>query len=296
VISALKQLVTQSPSIRAAATNLRYPHEAWAQLLPPRNPDDSGPVVFTMQKCASTFVSKALAQVCEDYGKRAYNYASLYWGRGETDVYRAIQRDADRLFIRPNAVYGSLRKYVEMPGIDRRPVVLMLRDPRDVLVSSYYSVAFSHAAPGGEKSRARFEAKRAATQSITIDRYVLETADTFRQVYREYADKLLGRDNVTFVTYEELIADPAGWSTRFVAGLGFEPREDTLARLQAIYDDGRPKPGENRTSQHRRSGEAEQFRTYLEPATLAEIDGIYADELRRFGCWPALNEVGGKGS
>jgi hypothetical protein len=281
----VKQFFDKHPSLRAAGSYIAYPREAQACFFRPAKPETTGAALFTTQKCASTFVARALAHLGQAQGKTVYNFAGLYWGRGETDVYRAIARDAPKLFIQPNAIYGPLRRFVDLPGLERRPIVLILRDPRDVLVSLYHSVAFSHALPGGAAARANFQARRDAARQISIDDFARDAADALHGVYRSYAEELLDRPNLTFLSYEELISDPAEWSRRFIRGIGLEPDEPTALRLRDLYEAGKPGAGENRIDQHRRSGEAGQYRRFLNPETIENVERLFSSELLRFRCW-----------
>jgi hypothetical protein len=280
-----RKLVGQHPSVRAAGTYLLYPREARARFLLPRERDTTGAALFTTQKCASTFLAKALRRIGKHYRKTIYDFAGLYWGKGEIDVYHAIERDASRLFVQPHAIYGPLRRYIDLPDLDRRPLVLMLRDPRDVLVSSYYSVAYSHALPGGAAARAKFEARRTAARAMDIDEFVRDAAEPLQRVYRAYADHLLHRPNLTLLTYEELIANPREWSRRLIRAIGLEPDEVAVQQLCTIYEQGKPRAGENRINEHRRSGEAEQFRKHLKPETIEFLQNLFDEEWRRFACW-----------
>ena len=46
-------------------------------------------------------------------------------------------------------VFGGMIEGI--PSLEEFKVVLVVRDPRDILVSDYYSIAYSHAIPDGEK-------------------------------------------------------------------------------------------------------------------------------------------------
>ena len=41
-------------------------------------------------------------------------------------------------------IFGPIRNYLNIPKIYEYKIVLFLRDPRDVLVSDYYSIKYSH--------------------------------------------------------------------------------------------------------------------------------------------------------
>ncbi len=53
----------------------------------------------------------------------------------------------------------------------------MIRDPRDILVSSYYSFGFSHGFSSVQKIKDIQKERRIIIQSKTIDEYALENSD-----------------------------------------------------------------------------------------------------------------------
>lgn len=64
-----------------------------------------------------------------------------------------------------------------MPGIENFKILLVLRDPRDILVSSYYSVAYSHPFPDDKERTKEFLTERYRVRDMTVDQYVIEQSD-----------------------------------------------------------------------------------------------------------------------
>lgn len=88
--------------------------------------------------------------------------------------------------------------------------ILLVRDPRDALVSEYFSNAFSHSLPGGPTGGSVIERERARALRAGIEDYVLgRVADLDRTVwgYRW----LLDDPDLIVLKYEEVILDKAGW-------------------------------------------------------------------------------------
>lgn len=283
----LKELASSSATLKAMLSYIRYSRETRAKLFNVSNRDGTGAVFFTTPKCASTFVAQTLSLIeRESSNVKTYNYEGLYWNTGHTDVYRSINRDAERLFSKSTAIYGPLRHYVEVPGIENRPVVLMLRDPRDAVLSSYYSVAFSHSLPGGRQARKNYIARREHAKSLSPDEYVAYALTEYLPKYEIYAEKILGLKNVTFISYEEMIHDIELWARRFIEGLGLTASDGLVTKIKAAYLSGKPDESSIETVEnHRRNGAHGQFKEKLKPETVELLNREFSDIIREFSHW-----------
>jgi hypothetical protein len=160
-------------------------------------------------------------------------------------------------------------------------VLLVVRDPRDVLTSLYYSSAFSHAVPDGPFRESMLQ-HRQQTLRLSIDEFVREQAPSFAARYAAYL-RMTAAADVYVARYEELVTDPHRWlggvldyldaqvPRRFARAL-IRPRdfqikhEDPQAHVRQI------KPGD-----HARK---------LRPETIAWLNREFAAVLSSFG-YPA---------
>lgn len=282
----LKKAFGAFPGAKKYLAYGRYARETGALILRHSHHDAAGAVFFTSQKCASTFITRAFRILSHEYpAKSFFNFEELYWHTHEGNIYEAMRRDAQQLFMHRHAIYGPLREYVEMPNMDRRPIVLMLRDPRDVLVSDYFSIAYSHALPGAHQARIELLERRQRFRQTTLDRGVFYALSEFLPKYQRYADTLLGRDNVRFITYEQLVADFSGWAVDFLGGLGLPPDAGVIAKLEKEFLSGGPKADREDVTHHRRQGAPGEFRRKLQPETIDELNAVFAPLLDTYGCW-----------
>jgi len=82
-----------------------------------------------------------------------------------------------------------------------------VRDPRDALVSEYFSNAYSHAIPEGDSSsgvRGELLAERQTALASPIEDYVLGRAPALQRTYQEYL-KLFGERRPAIFRYEDYI-------------------------------------------------------------------------------------------
>jgi hypothetical protein len=117
------------------------------------------------------------------------------------------------------ACFSPIRSYEAMPsipeGIEDYSIILHLRDPRDVLVSSFFSNAFSHPV-----NPAIFNPGEAARQEWIeqgIDAFVIGQSPSVVDRYNYVIDNLLGRENVLFLKYEEMALNYQEWLAKFLS-------------------------------------------------------------------------------
>jgi hypothetical protein len=245
-------------------------------------PDAPSVLFFTTAKCASRFIPQAMRLVNSKHMKlRQVNVARYMYIRYADDIDTRLSEARDRLFRPTGFLYAPLRAYVPVRDLDRYRVILMLRDPRDVIVSLYYSMAFSHPAPLNAERRARFVANRERVVSLSVNEYAREMLEGAKSVYSTYCDNLLGRENVTFLRFEEMITDFDGWAHRLGRGLGVQLSGPERKELRRIAKIDVPKTGD--VHQHIRQSTPGEYRDKLDEETIARLDSALAPILGALG-------------
>ena len=200
-------------------------------------------VFFSMMKAASTYVGGLLRMLVLDEHMTPINLDGYKWSGGlsRKDIRLMGSQMCASVYKEKGYFYGPFRTLEwGIPQLDRFKVLLMLRDPRDVLVSFYFSMAFSHPIPEGPYEGPNgpkwVREKRVKALAMSIDEFVLSESDTFFSWYRPYCDELLGKGNVLFVTYEEMVADFEKWLRRIIRFLDLHPSEETVKEIVATTD------------------------------------------------------------
>ncbi len=158
---------------------------------------------FTVHKSASTFMNSFLTDLGNESKLLHIDYNGYFAGFSGPDKNYLKNKDLlKKVFIKKGFIYGPLRFYLEIDNIDDYKVVLLLRDPRDVLTSQFFSVRNTH-----PLITERYIERRKIALKSTIDEHVRMEADRFFSTYKEYIDKLLGRPNVLFLKYEDMITN-----------------------------------------------------------------------------------------
>lgn len=236
---------------------------------------------FTVHKAASSLFSGCIlksddALLHVDYARRIY--------RGSTNVevkinntgyiYGPLRVSTDR----DGVVYKNLiEPIVNKDHLANRTSLVVVRDPRDVLVSSFYSFGYSHNVSSNPRIAEREQREREFIQNCSIDQYVLEKCDETRQAYQDIRDISCWSKRCKIVYYEDLINN---WE-KFKLDLG-ELLNISSARWSYIEKQTRPQSTENIHS-HRRSGKTHGYLEKLSAKTVDELNERLNDELSFLG-------------
>ena len=231
---------------------------------------------FTAHKCASVYVSKLLKRLSEDAGMVHLDFDTYFHMSNEAEYRLFSEPRFLRRAIHPRGYYyGALRWYREIPNMDQYAVLLVLRDPRDVMTSLYFSLRYSH-----RMSSARLVRWRQQSEGLTLDEFVLRHADGFDGRYRQYCDELLGQANVLFLSYEDMVADFSRWLDRLAAHLSLDTNSGLLATLEQEADFT---VDQQRLTAHRRQVTPGEHRRKLRAETIQELNGRFGYSLERLG-------------
>lgn len=248
---------------------------------------------YTLHKCASTLFSNYVL-------KKSHNLQHIDYVR---QIYNG-QIPEDFIFHQQGFVYGPIRVIKRPPDLtqplsheqslifklvgvttepsfikDRR-AIFMVRDPRDILVSRYYSFCHTHSFSPVESIRKFQEQRRKTESQQTIDSYVLKYAENLLGSLETISDLSDSCKQGVVLRYEDMIQRWDHFEKGLTRYLSFDKRV-----LREIYHQSRPVVSEDET-QHRRSGKSRQFEEKLEPGTVSRLNEIFNAVLERFGYEP----------
>ncbi len=180
--------------------------------------------VFTLHRCASMLVWRIMEYIANVVGVQLHSPN----GAGSEYIMDEVRlREKGDIVPRHFGLLGPFRGYFEFDADTFSRCVLVLRDPRDLLVSMYYSWTHSHpigeeamlVGPDGELLRAS-ESMRQQWIEQGPDTFVLQYAGFVEGNLRRYFDAILPLRSTTLLTYENLMLDPRTWVFSFMCGLG----------------------------------------------------------------------------
>jgi hypothetical protein len=188
------------------------------------------------------------------------------------------------VFHKTGYIYTAFGGMVEgIPELNQYKIILAVRDPRDMLVSSYYSHKFSHGEPSslGDK-REYFMQSRNDARTCTIDQYVLAQSHDIYSRFIKYNELLLETGlNIHIVRYEDMVHNFREWLDNIISYCEFELRDDFIVSL--VTENNKSKPRLEDAYQHLRKGTPGDYQEKLQKRTISELNNTLHAMLEKFG-------------
>ena len=199
--------------------------------------------VLAFPKSGSVLLNAMSAVLMAETGVPCVDLPAQCFSRGiEIDT---VSVDCDDFFKRSGYCYSGFRKipariakeFTALPG----KKVLMVRDPRDMLVSLYYSIKYSHRFPA-EMTKQFFDKleyfKRSA--DVDIDSFCVSNVPEYIDIATGYLtlldSALVDSALVKIVRYEDIVFDKATLAHILCKWFSLEIESSKLERLVANFD------------------------------------------------------------
>ena len=155
----------------------------------------------------------------------------------------------------------------------------MVRDPRDALVSEYFSNAYSHSIPQSGQTRNDMLTERAAALNSEIDAFVLKKAASLKTTLGEYAALQPG-PGLRLLRYEDVITEKRALIAQlceFYSWVTTEQQVDQILGWADII------PSAERPTEFIRKVVPGDHREKLSTGTIERLNEIFADEMAKYG-------------
>lgn len=235
---------------------------------------------ITLHKCASSLFESEVLPFANYHRMVDYNQ-KLYQGRAPKEF----------RFPKNGVVFGPIRVQAEsfLPDyirffdfftdefLSERNCIFLVRDPRDILVSQYYSFGYSHSISSYSEVANAQETLRAEIQGLDIDQYVIHVANDLLRRFEVLVRMHDASNKAVLLRYEDLIDRPTDFLNAFgeLCPLPQKIRENAIAL-------SRPQRKEDAT-QHRRSGNVRGYVNKLSSETILSLDQVFGSVLSRLG-------------
>lgn len=187
--------------------------------------------------------------------------------------------------VQPGNCYLGFRSYpeklAESAAFKDALKIFMFRDPRDALVSEYFSDAFSHTLPKQESAgegRELFLKKREEAQNADIDQWVLDKVGGIRKTLTSYA-AALDDPNCLVLRYEDYVFQKKRMIAKILDHFGWGVE---LARLGKLLEEIDVVPDTEDKSRFVRKVVPGDHIAKLRPDTVRRLNRKLEDVMRRY--------------
>ncbi len=150
--------------------------------------------LVSLPKAGSTLLNRMMAHAAKLVGQTFFNAPRELRSLGikPNDTPASLSS----LFVPNGYMYGGFRGLpgaIQLPDWASGHTVVLVRDPRDMLVSLYFSVAYSHSPPGtgaGDAFYEQFQKERESAQALPLDGFVKRQAAQYVSIYNQLHEKL----------------------------------------------------------------------------------------------------------
>jgi hypothetical protein len=246
--------------------------------------DETIPSVFLLglPKAGSTLLNRLMKPVTHAAGLTFVAVQEVMRDIGVPP--RDIPPEANQVFRPAGYAFGGFRSLpgaLALPPYAANRTVLLVRDPRDMLTSLYFSLAHSHGPPGqgaGGALAATFEEKRQEVNGMDIDAFVLGGARVVAGQYRAVERKLLNIPHRLY-RYEDIIFDKLAWANDMLAYLGLSVSAAVVDQAVKAND---VRPEVEDVAQHVRKVVPGDHAEKLKAETVAELNTQLAPVLQKY--------------
>jgi len=240
---------------------------------------------FSINKSATQYIKSILRKVATANGMTPVSINDYAFHSTMPILNRLSGEEVKKyahIFKPKGYVYTVFGAMIGIKNLEEYKILLVVRDPRDVLVSGYFSKVFSHALPSSESDkRSDFEQRRQQAQNQTIDEYVLKSSEKLYSIYTDYMQHLLKKNTQVYVCrYEEMISDFETWLTGLLdyAELEITPE----LKQQFIAEHQAKTPQKEDPKQHLRKGKTGDYKTKLQTETIDNLNIKFKEILHYF--------------
>ena len=156
--------------------------------------------------------------------------------------------------------------------------IFLVRDPRDRLVSQYFSFSRSHQEPESGYASANFSLTRKKAQRLLIDNYAIDQNDWIISNWRAYHEHL---DPMTtrVYRYEDVIFRKVEWLSDILNFFDL-PCDEKIIESIVAQNDILPKNED--PNQHIRQVRPGNYKKHLSQGTCEQLNALFFDFLDRY--------------
>jgi len=237
--------------------------------VPPPGPS---PSIFVVagHKSGSTLITNILKDIVAETGFPAIPVEAEVWRQGFSVP--DWPKELYDLLNEPGYLFYSFRwlqKLPTVPAFATAKKIFLVRDPRDVAVSYYFSMAKAHPIPKAAGPDHGILELRKATDEMDIDEFIQNgKANDILKNVEKYAT-FFKHSNSLFFRYEDVIFKKCEWISRLSKEIGVDLSEDVMDKISDRHDFF---PSKENPNEHIRNVTPGDYKNKLSSDSIAFIE------------------------
>ncbi len=239
--------------------------------------------VFSVHKAGSSLLFGMLEDLCSRAGIPAISIPDILFLEGVGDDSWQADDDIRPMFMAGYVYFGFrsfpavLKNYARLC---EAPKVFLIRDPRDILTSQYFSFGgkhFSHRLPN--KNADVLIDYHMRDRHLDIDEYVIEHAAVLYDKLCDYRARIFD-ENLLMVRYEDIFFNKRQCLDVVTAHIGMEIDKEIIDAVARAHD---IRPVSEDPARHIRRGTPGDHANKLHPATIEKLTAMFREVMCDFG-------------
>lgn len=250
----------------------------------PASSDRSSFFAFSLFKAGSTLLHKMLAEYCSREKVPAVDIPTRLFKAG-LRIHMITPASMESALYDRGYGYLGWRGPLYNVNFDfsRTRNILLVRDPRDRLVSMYFSWAYSHVTPGAGEARDHLQALREKVLGFgSVNEWVMGDPQALRAIIaplnRFHA--MLPAETTRLYRYEDVIYGKSEWLSDMLEFMGVEVDPGLVDEI-AVKNDLRPES--EKPDEHVRQVAPGNYRKHITGEALDYLDDVYEEYIRAYG-------------
>ena len=238
-------------------------------------------ITASMHRGGSTIADKIIGELCKIEGYSVERISDLVSNSDGTE--RDVFLDYQDKISDVGFYYGVARGlYVkDMHVIPNIRCLIHVRDPRDCITSSYFSISKSHGAPSSELKQKEFKDRRQKVSAMDINDFALRAANQYKERMKVLKDLSENHVDCKVVFYEDMVTNTDKWISDVLHFLSVDVNSFEMSKGLAKLLDFTVK--EEDLNKHKRQVSPGDHVRKLEPSTIGSLNKLLTTELEYFG-------------
>ena len=246
----------------------------------PRPADLDSFFVFAMHKSGSVLLNNMIRDVCNYKNIPFINIPTCCFNNGIR--FGVLDNRIDNLMKIRGYAYVGFRNFLPYKtDFDFKKVknILLIRDPRDMIVSQYFSAAYSHTIPKKGDVKDYLIERRENLQNMDIDLYASEYQKFVTRQFKRY-ETSLPVETTKLYRYEDVIFKKREWLRDMLDFLEMDIPVKIISKIAEKHD---VMPEKEDSHKHIRQVVPGNYKKHLKQKTIDKLNEKMADILDCYG-------------